>query len=352
MKKLLYSPAFTGIIWSAITLFFDYRLGSAFINQLHARNFSQTTGYITHSKVTSNDSGEGTMYGVSIRYRYEVNGRTFEGNRLRFGAGAYSEPDWAESAVDNYPEGAHVTVYYNSGRPSESVLEPGTKGSNPMLFLFMTPFNAVMLGFWIAGFSNLKEQFSPSPNGGVKFFRNEHRLRVRLPRYPALYRLLATTGLLAFLAQFPIAIFGGGFNPRPSTALAAIYLAYGYGLLTFLWTLWVNNSGRSDLIIDYTRQIVELPRTFGRKTKLQIDMSDITRFTVRTATQSSEDDVRYTYIPTLFWQNGDPAQGKLLEFYNKPKAERFVDWLLPLLESNGESENVGSENSSGGSVAK
>lgn len=328
-----------------MTLFFDYLLGSAFINQLRAQNFSQTTGHITHSEVTSHDDGEGTMYGASIRYRYEVNGQAFEGKRIRFGAGAYSEPDWAESAVNNYPDGATVAVYYNSRHPSESVLEPGAKGFNPMLFLFMTPFNVVMFGFWIAGLSNLKATFFPSPTGGVRVFRKEHSLRVRLPRHPALYSMLASTGLIAFLELFPIAIFCGGFNPRPNIALKAIYIAYGYGLASFLWTLWVNNSGRSDLVIDYTRQIVELPRTFGRKIKLQIALSAITRFTVRTEVkEQSEGGETYTYIPTLFWQNGDPAQGKLLEFRDKSKAARFVDWLLPLLESNCDNERAESEN--------
>jgi len=328
----MYSLAFTGIIWSAMTLFADYYLGSALINQLRARNFSQTTGQITRSKVTSNDSGEGTMYGVSIRYHYEVNGHSFEGKRLRYGAGAYSEPDWAESAVAEFPEGAKVTVYYNSRNPAESVLDPGTRGVNPMLFLFITPFNAVMLGLWMAGFTNLKMQFFPSPNGGVRFFRDEHILRVRLPRHPAIYRFLATTGFVAFLELFPIAIFCGGFDPRPSIALNAIYIAYGYGLVTFLWTLWVNNSGESDLIIDYTRKIVELPRTFRRKTRLQINMSDITRLTVRTASETSGNGERFTYIPTLFWESDTRTQGKLMEFYLKRNAEQFVEWLHPQLE--------------------
>ena len=128
----MYSLAFTGIIWSAITLFADYHLGSALINQLRARNFSQTTGQITRSKVTSNDSGEGTMYGVSIRYHYEVNGHSFEGKRLRYGAGAYSEPDWAESAVAEFPEGAKVTsaIAYVTGDDKYWLLLNGDDISN------------------------------------------------------------------------------------------------------------------------------------------------------------------------------------------------------------------------------
>jgi hypothetical protein len=275
---------------------------------------------------------------VDIRYHNEVNGRAFDGNRFRYGEGSSSDSDWAHRAVNKYHEGAEVTVYYNASRPSESLLVPGVDGSNLIMLLFMTPFNAVMLGIWIGGLSMLRDKFSGSPNGGVKFHQGQHSLRVRLPRYPAVAVLLAVAGLIGFLEIFPIAFLMGGFHPRLSVVTTAIVIAYGSGIAAFLWQLWATHAGKSDLVIDLAKQSVALPQTFGRKTRIQIAISEIRKLSVETVAQkSSEGGSTYTYVPTLLWQNSDPTQGKLAEFYNKAKAERFVDWLRPQLKITGSS---------------
>jgi len=180
---------------------------------------------------------------------------------------------------------------------------------------------------------------SRSPNGGVKFIRNKQILRVRLPQYPAYFGLLATTAFVAFIELFPILIFSGGFHPRLSTARNALLIAYGLGLANFLRHCWWNHSGRWDLVIDYNRQTVELPPTFGRKTRLQINLSDIIHLKTATRRQN-EDDSSYLYYPTLSWQNGNSARGKLATFYKESKSERFVEWLRPLLKINDASEEA------------
>src|SRR6185503_10762917 len=243
--------------WSAITLVFDGFLGYGLINQLRAQAFAHTTGNITHSEVTTDNSGDdGPTHGVNIRYHYEVNGRALEGDRFRYGAGSSSDSAWAERAVDQNREGAEVTVYYNSSKPSESVLSPGIYGSDLMMALFMTPFNAVMLCFWFAGATTLRTKFTAAPNGGVKFIQDGQTLRIRLPRFPAFIVLVVTTGLVGFIAGFPIAFLGGGFHPRLPVVAAGLIIAYGSGAVMFLRQRWVINSGRTDLVIDNARQIV------------------------------------------------------------------------------------------------
>lgn len=339
MTKQRLAIVFFGLFWSAITLLFDGLLGYGLVNQLRSQGFSQVTGYITHSEITTHDSDDGVTHGVDIRYHYEVNGSAFEGNRFRYGEGTSSDSGWAHRAVNKYHEGAEVPVYYNARNPSESVLVPGVDGSNLMMLLFMTPFNAVMLGIWIVGLGMLRDKFSSSPNGGVRFYQDQHSLRVRLPRYPAVAVLLAVAGLFGFLATFPIAFLFGGFHPRLPVVGTALVIAYGSGLAAFLWQLWANHSGKSDLVIDHNQQTVALPKTFGRKTKIQIAVSDIKKLFVETVAQKGrEGGTTYTYVPTLLWQNSNPAQGKLAEFYTQAKAERFVDWLRPQLKISAASE--------------
>jgi hypothetical protein len=332
-----------GLIWAALGLAFLGLFGYAFglVQQLRALTFPHVTGHVTHSAVTSHDSDEDTVFGVNIRYHYEVNGQSFEGRRYRYGAGSSSDSTWAFDAVRHYPEDAEATVYYNPRNPSESLLSPGLDGSSFMMLLIMTPFCAPLAGFWIAGFGMLRAKLSDSPNGGVKFFQNKQSLRVRLTPFPAYYTLFAATGLLAFLELFPIAFFYGGFHPRIAIARAALIIAYGYGLQAFLQQCWRSHRGRSDLVIDYARQTVELPATFGRKTKLQIDLSAIDRLTLKTTPhEESEDGPGGTcrYVPTLYWQNGDSAKGKLAKFRSKSKAEQFVEWLHPQLKSHSSNE--------------
>ena len=333
MKKPWIALTCFGLFWSAITLVFDGFLGYGLINQLRAQAFAHTTGYVTHSEVTTDNSGDdGPTHGVDIRYHYEANGRAFEGDRFRYGAGSSSDSDWANRAVNQNREGAEITVYYNPSNPSESVLSPGVDASNLMMLLFMTPFNAVMFGFWFAGAVMLRAKFATSSNGGVKFFQHGQTLRIRLPRYPAFVVLLATTGLVGFIAIFPIAFLGGGFHPRLSVVTTGLLIAYTSGAFMFLRQRWVNNCGRADLIINHARQTVELPRTFGRKTKIQIPLSQLTGLQIDIAINSGESGSTFPYIPTLSWRNGEFGQGKLVEMYKESAARQFVDWLRPQLK--------------------
>lgn len=335
MKKTWLFLTIFGVFWSTITLIFDGWLGYSLINQLRARSFARVTGYITHSEITTHHSDDGVTHGVDIRYHYEVNGQSFEGNRFRYGEGSSSDSGWARRAAGIYQVGAEVPVYYNKSNPSESVLSPGVDGSNLMMVLFMTPFNSVMFIFWLGGMGMLRAKFSQSPNGGFKYSEEGQILRVRLPRFPASIIFLVTTGFVGFASIFPVAIRGGGFHPSIPTVSTGLIIVFSSGLLMFLRQYWVNHSESSYLVIDNARQMVELPRTFGRKTKLQIPLSDIVDLQVDIAINPGEDGSTFPYNPTLSWKNSEFGQGKLAELYTHSSAWQFVDWLSPRLRIGG-----------------
>jgi hypothetical protein len=322
-----------GMFWTAIVLLFDGFIGYSTVNQLRALSFSTVTGVVTSSKVTDHSNSDGTTHGVEIRYQYEVSERPYEGDRYRYGAGSSSDSAWAWKAVAKYSEGSEVKVFYNPGNPAESVLSAGLDGSDYMFLLFLTPFNAVMLGFWGAGISMVVSKLTKSPNGGVKIIQDGRRLRLRLPRYPMLVAGFGTTGLIAFIEMFPIAFLGGGFHPKIQVVQPALAIAYGAGVAMFLWQWQKTRSGRFDLIIDESDGTVELPVTFDRKERISLSSSDIVDVTVETiANKGSEGGTSYTYAPTLNLR--DRPAAKLAEWYTQSRAQQFADWLRPQLKIN------------------
>ena len=84
------------------------------------------------------------MYSAHVVYRYDLDGGSFESDRVWFG-GDYSTSDRSEmSEVDRrYPVGADVMVYYSPDDPSQSVLMPGAYLSSYILFVIGMVFLSV-----------------------------------------------------------------------------------------------------------------------------------------------------------------------------------------------------------------
>ncbi len=86
-------------------------------------------------KATTDNDGNDT-YTPIVRYRYEVNGKTYESQRLAFGGQtSFSNNFEAEDFLKSYQENAPVTVYYNPANPSEAVLDTSTSSGRSLIFL-------------------------------------------------------------------------------------------------------------------------------------------------------------------------------------------------------------------------
>ncbi len=113
-----------------------YRDGKA------TESWPSTTARILSSEVredveTSRDSGgmrrTKTTYRPALRYEYAIDGRTYQGYRIKaddYGGSASR----AYNAVNRYPVGAEVTVYYDPADPGQAVLEQGADGTAVYLF--------------------------------------------------------------------------------------------------------------------------------------------------------------------------------------------------------------------------
>jgi Protein of unknown function (DUF3592) len=87
-----------------------------------SRRWSSAPGRIMHSSVI-NRKGRYNLANYYVRYEYEVRGRKYTGDRVRFGGAINANPADARSTVFRYPKDREVIVFYHPRRPNVSTLE-------------------------------------------------------------------------------------------------------------------------------------------------------------------------------------------------------------------------------------
>jgi hypothetical protein len=175
--------AFFALFWTGMVLLFDGVMAHGIYKQFDAQKYFTVTGTITRSEITSSRGSKGgTSYSADLAYRYDVGGQIFTGDRIRFGLSSSSHAR-ASSLVNAHPAGSAVRIFYNPANSREALLEPGVKGSDLMGFIFMTPFNMVMMGSWIWIGGWLRERWFKPLAGGVKIIADGLTTRVRLPNF-------------------------------------------------------------------------------------------------------------------------------------------------------------------------
>jgi hypothetical protein len=94
-----------------------------------ALSWPATQGRIIESRVEEKclpGDRPNVRFAPRIAYEYVVDGRSYRSERVAFGEVFWSlAPQGAAAKVARYPAGSEVTVYYDSQRPAEAVLERG-----------------------------------------------------------------------------------------------------------------------------------------------------------------------------------------------------------------------------------
>ena len=321
------------LFWSGLTLAFDGFAVRGVCKQYVSRNYPVVSGTITRSKVnTHHGSKGGTSYSADIEYKYLVDGQAFTGKKVRLGITSSSHAS-ATGTVNAHPVGSSTQVYYNPANPQEALLTPGATGADFMMFLFLTPFNMVMLGLWLWLGGWMREHFFRPPAGGVKIINAGQSTRIRLPRFAAAAWGIGVTGGLGFVSIFAVG-FSTNMEPPLSLALLVIAVAYAAGFFVYAWQRAKINSGIDDLVFDEFSQSLELPLTFGRTARVTAHITDIECLNVETIIhRSNKGGISYTYAPTLRLR-GHSAVQKLADWSDKLKAEEFAAWLRQRLGGN------------------
>lgn len=308
--------------WSALVLIGDCSIGHDYYQQYESGRFLPITGTITHSELQTHTTSKGTYYTYVINYLYKVGGQTFVGDRLAYGEDQTAVLAGAETLVKDHPVGSVVQVYYNSRNPNDAVLYPGLGCADFGWVLGLTPFNIVMMGFWvwIGGWLRLRI-FKPEA-GGVKMIEDGVTLRIRLPRWEPIWWGLVTTGGLAFVA-IPLLKFTGNMG-RTGPMIAVVYLA---GMGVYVWRRWKADSGGEDLIMSEAAGTMELPVTFGRKERVTVRFRDVDSLWVETIVRGGSKGTTYTFAPTLRIHGNQLGPQKLAEWSDPVKAYQFTNWL-------------------------
>jgi hypothetical protein len=109
-----------------------------------AQEWSTTQATILSSGVVDHRSSDGTTYSVAIKYRYVVNGTTYESDRYNFnGFTSSSGRAGKEAIVQQYPAGSIAFCYFDPHVPREAVLD---RGFSPAMLLGLFPLIFVFVG--------------------------------------------------------------------------------------------------------------------------------------------------------------------------------------------------------------
>ncbi|HTR40764.1 MAG TPA: DUF3592 domain-containing protein [Pseudomonadales bacterium] len=316
---------FFTLFWTAGVFFFDGVLGYKAYKQFESGSFPSVTGTVTHSAVEQRTGSKGRIYYVAVvDYEYSVNGQALYGNKLRFGMGQQAEDP--EGIVAAHPVNYPVRVFYNPKNPVESLLYPGITGSDILMFLFLTPFNMILIGLWGGTWIWLRERLFKPVAGGVRIIVDGMTTRVRLPTVGAITWGLATTGLLGLLSMLVLLITT---RSQPSIAAvllttAVVYLAGGG---VWFWQQQKINSGIDDLVINEGSRTIDLPLTCGRKERVTVQFTEVENIWVDVVEHhNSKGGTSYSYAPTLNIRHQLDRQ-KLVDWPDKLRANDFTDWL-------------------------
>ena len=122
-------PGATFVLWLEIRHFF--------------RSYESPSWPITPGTIIQSRVQHGNVHGIptsnpQIRYRYMVNGRHFDNDKIAFGLvrGSFTW-GYADRKVDKFPKGQIVDVHYDPNHPGDACLETGGLGwEDPVCLLF------------------------------------------------------------------------------------------------------------------------------------------------------------------------------------------------------------------------
>ena len=126
------------------------------------RNWPTVRGEVTASSVERH-SMDADQFAVTLRYRYRVGEKDYEGDRIRIGGKKITSRAHAETMAAKYPPGCKVTVHYDPKKPARAVLEAGKSANTAVtvaVLLLFVAIEAVLASILLNG-----GELPTTPNG-------------------------------------------------------------------------------------------------------------------------------------------------------------------------------------------
>jgi hypothetical protein len=106
-------------VWVTFTVGRGFYLGVA------SSWWPTTTARVTASAVDTGVSNIGRWWQADVDYEYQVNGKAYSSDRVRFLMPPFYREEDARDIQTAFPQGAQVKATYNPKNPSQSILQPG-----------------------------------------------------------------------------------------------------------------------------------------------------------------------------------------------------------------------------------
>lgn len=113
------------------------------VHVIQARSWDPVPCEILESYVESHTGDDSTTYSVEVRYRYQVDGSPYEGDRYRFLGGSSSGYDSKQRVVESLPPGTVTECWVDPEDPTNVVLD---RGFSLVYLIILFPMIFVVIG--------------------------------------------------------------------------------------------------------------------------------------------------------------------------------------------------------------
>lgn len=115
--------ALMGMICFPVAAYFIARRAWEKVQARDSQAWPAVPGVVQWSKVERKRMRSSVLHSLAVRYRYDVGGRTYEGESLAFAPRWFADGAKVEQLARKYPAGANVMVHVDPAAPDNAVLE-------------------------------------------------------------------------------------------------------------------------------------------------------------------------------------------------------------------------------------
>jgi hypothetical protein len=325
------------VMWTVGTVSMDVAATKTVVRQTAALDYPHVTGTVVRNDRIPKITPKGNRYHeVKFAYAYEVGGRRYESDHLRFD-GRKADEQFA----DANSVGSTLSVFYNPRDPADAGLQTGLSGSDLALPLILIVFNGVALfGCWAA----VRLALSP-----FKWLAAPRGLRIQSRRgmlVPRADNVMTRSGFgLIFTLLTGVAA---------AIVVAGLYAGRGAGIIfpLVMWALiltWlVRRTCRmrpwsrrdNELKLDPTARKLLLPVQpglpgmrnvieFDRVLTVELVAAPAAARKAQTPPPAKTPVVQFAAVMVKYWQTGRDPRSALIGIYPDADTARAVQrWLV------------------------